>query len=381
MQPAEEAYSVTAVNALARRVLESSLPALWVRGEVTGWKRYPSGHCYFSLRDRSAQLRAVMFRLEADRLPAEPEEGMQVRALGTLTLYEKRGEYQFVVRELEGASAGGLWRIAFDRLRRKLEAEGLLDVARKRPLPRHPATVAVVTSPVGAALRDVLHVIHARAPWTRVVFAPARVQGQGAARDLARAVRNVARSGLADVMIVGRGGGASEDLWAFNEEELARAIAASPIPVISAVGHEVDLTIADLVADVRAPTPSAAAERAVPDGAAVRRGLAAMQARLGPALRRTAAARKAESAALARRLRQGVARQVDRKRERVAQLAQTLDALSPLAALSRGFAVPLDHAGRILRDVAAFVPGERVHLRVSDGTVDCRAERAVGGDE
>ncbi|MGH7574783.1 MAG: exodeoxyribonuclease VII large subunit, partial [Longimicrobiales bacterium] len=171
MQPAEEAYSVTAVNALARRVLESSLPALWVRGEVTGWKRYPSGHCYFSLRDRSAQLRAVMFRLEADRLPAEPEEGMQVRALGMLTLYEKRGEYQFVVRELEGASAGGLWRIAFDRLRRKLEAEGLLDAARKRPLPRHPAAVAVVTSPVGAALRDVLHVIRARAPWTRVVFA------------------------------------------------------------------------------------------------------------------------------------------------------------------------------------------------------------------
>lgn len=375
--PAEEAYSVTAANALARRLLESSLPALWVRGEVTGWKRYPSGHCYFSLRDRSAQLRAVMFRLEADRLPAPPDEGMQVRALGTLTLYEKRGEYQLVVRELEGASAGGLWRVAFDRLRRKLETEGLLDTARKRPLPRHPATVAVVTSPVGAALRDVLHVIRARAPWTRVIFAPARVQGEGAARDLARAVRTVARSGLADVTIVGRGGGASEDLWAFNEEELARAIAASPIPVVSAVGHEVDITIADLVADVRAPTPSAAAERAVPDGAAVRHGLGAMQARLETALRRTAAVRKAESAALGQRLEHGMTRLVGRKRERLGQLAQTLDALSPLAALRRGFAVPLDDRGHILRHVSAFVPGERVHLRVSDGTVDCRTERAV----
>lgn len=377
---ADEAYSVTAVNALARRLLESSLPPLWVRGEVTGWKRYPSGHCYFSLRDRTAQLRAVMFRLEADRLPADPDEGMQVRALGTLTLYEKRGEYQFVVRELEGASAGGLWRVAFDRLRRKLEAEGLLDAARKRPLPRHPSTVAIVTSPVGAALQDVLQVIETRAPWTRVLFCPARVQGTGASRDLARAVRTVARSGLADVLIVGRGGGATEDLWAFNEEELARAIAASPIPVISAVGHEVDVTIADLVADARAPTPSAAAEQAVPESAAVGRELAALNARLGLSLRRAAARRKTEAAELGKGLRRGVARLVVRKRERIDQLGRTLDALSPLAALRRGFAVPLDDEGRILRRVAEFRAGERVRLRVSDGTVDCRAEQSRLGE-
>ncbi|MGH7555554.1 MAG: exodeoxyribonuclease VII large subunit [Longimicrobiales bacterium] len=379
--PGTEAYSVTAVNALARRLLESSLPPLWVRGEVTGWKRHPSGHCYFSLRDRSSQLRAVMFRLEAEQLPTHPEEGMQVRALGTLTLYERRGEYQFVVRELEGVAAGGLWRVAFDRLRTKLEAEGLLAAERKRPLPRHPGTVAVVTSPVGAALQDILHVIEARAPWTRVLFVPARVQGDGAARDLARAVRAASHSGLADVMIVGRGGGSTEDLWAFNEEVLAREIAASRIPVISAVGHEVDVTIADLVADVRAATPSAAAERAVPDGAMVRRELAASGVRLAVSLRRAASTRRSQLEALDRDLRDVGSHIGSRRRERLERLAHRLDALSPLAALRRGFAVPLDSTGRILRTTSEFVPGARVRLRVSDGTVACRAERIERTDE
>ncbi len=372
--PAEEAYSVTAVNALARRLLETSLPPLWVRGEVTGWKRHPSGHCYFSLRDRSSQLRAVMFRMEADQLPAHPDEGMQVRALGTLTLYERRGEYQFVVRELEGVGAGGLWRVAFDRLRKKLELEGLLAPERKRTLPRHPATVAIVTSPVGAALQDILHVIEARAPWTRVLFVPARVQGDGAARDLARAVRAAGHCGLADVLIVGRGGGSMEDLWAFNEEALARAIAASPIPVISAVGHEVDVTIADLVADVRAPTPSAAAERAVVDGLAVTRELAVWSARLDSALRRGLAARRVQLETLDRHVREAGSAVVARRRDRLERLVHRLDALSPLAALRRGFAVPLDDAGRILRATREFKPGSRVRLRVSDGTVACRAE-------
>src|SRR5262245_48496139 len=220
-----QALTVTGLNALAREMLESAFPPIWVSGEVTGWKRAQTGHCYFSMRDKQSMIRCVMFRADVERLPTMPNEGMQVRTLGTLTLYEKRGEFQFVVKILEGVGAGGLWRLAFEKLKATLEAEGLLRLECKRPLPAHPTTVGVITSPFGAALHDIVHVIQRRAPWTRVVFAPARVQGQGAALDVARAIRLFARARVADVLIVGRGGGATEDLWSFNEEVVARAIA------------------------------------------------------------------------------------------------------------------------------------------------------------
>jgi exodeoxyribonuclease VII large subunit len=379
---AEEDYTVSAVNALAKRLLETALPPLWVHGEVAGWKRHgPTGHCYFTLKDASAQLRSVMFRLDAQRLPTDPEEGMQVRALGTLTLYERRGEYQFVVRELEGRGVGGLWRLAFERLRARLEAEGLLDPARKRMLPRYPRAVGVVTSPVGAALHDILQVIRGRAPWTRVVLAPARVQGEGAAQDIARAIRLFYRPGVADVLIVGRGGGSVEDLWAFNEEPVARAIAECPIPVISAVGHEVDITIADLVADVRAPTPSAAAERAVPDTVAVARELAGLRARLDGAARRVLNSRRASLTDGRVWLADAAHIGIERRRERLGTLAHRLDALSPLGALRRGFAVPLGSDGKILRGRDAFTPGEPVQLRVVDGTVVLRTESVASGEQ
>src|SRR5690606_18450659 len=241
---AENAIRVSEINSMAREILETAFPSLWIAGEVSGWKRHTSGHCYFTLRDELAQLRCVMFRADAQRLPTMPEEGMEVRVLGTLTLYERRGDLQCVVRELEGVGAGGLWRLAFERLRARLEAEGLLDPARKRPIPRHPRTVGIVTSPVGAALHDILRVIERRAPWTRIVLCPAKVQGDGAAEEIARAIELFGQTRAADVLIVGRGGGSVEDLWAFNEEVVARAIAASPIPIVSAVGHEVDYTIA-----------------------------------------------------------------------------------------------------------------------------------------
>lgn len=375
------AYTVSAVNALVREFLEGAFPPLWIAGEVTGWKRYPSGHCYFSLRDASAQLRCVMFRGDAQRLPTDPEEGMQVRALGTLTVYERRGDFQLVVREIEGEGAGGLWRLAFERLRARLDAEGLLAPERKRPLPRFPATVAVVTSPVGAALHDILTVLERRAPWTRVLISPARVQGEGAAEDIARALERVGRHGGADVVIVGRGGGSVEDLWAFNEEVVARAIAASPIPVVSAVGHEVDVTIADLVADLRAPTPSAAAEAVTPDGEALARQLEDRRIRLAAALRQRSAERRGEllfqRTALARAIRSAVRE----RRERLLRAAGKLEALSPLAALRRGYAVPLDEEGRVLRSVAGFTPGAGFRLRVVDGSVVCRVEEAVPGPD
>ncbi|MGH7443598.1 MAG: exodeoxyribonuclease VII large subunit, partial [Longimicrobiales bacterium] len=243
----QDDYTPSSLNAFARTLIEGALPPVFLRGEITGWKRHAaSGHCYFTLRDARAQVRCVMWSRDAVRLPAEPEEGMDVRVFGTLTLYEKRGEFQLGVRELEAGGSDGLWRLAFEKLRARLEGEGLLAPERKRPLPAHPTVIGVVTSPVGAALHDILHVVRMRAPWTRVIVAPAKVQGEGAAADIARALDALDRTGAADVIIVGRGGGSTEDLWAFNEEIVARAIARCSVPVISAVGHEIDVTIADL---------------------------------------------------------------------------------------------------------------------------------------
>lgn len=388
---------VAALNARVRELLESRVPALWVEGEISGWKRHSSGHRYFCLRDADAQINAVLFRSDAQRLPAEPEEGMRVRVFGTVTLYDKRGDYQFVGRRIEATGDGGLWRLAFEKLRAKLDREGLFDPSRKRPLPRHPRTIGIVTSPVGAALHDMIHVIERRAPWTRVVLSPARVQGEGAAYDIARAIGLFERGGIPiDVLIVGRGGGSIEDLWAFNEEVVARAIVMCPVPVISAVGHEVDVTIADLVADLRAPTPSAAAENAVPDGDALRDELMAVRARLARTLRGFAGRRgeqldvarerldrrmhrlvekRGEQLNVAReRLSQRVQRIVEKRRTTLARLAAQLNALSPLQSLARGYAVPLDEQGHILRRTADFGVDVTFALRVADGTIRSRTE-------
>jgi exodeoxyribonuclease VII large subunit len=373
----DQALSVSALAALARETLERAFPSLWVAGEVAGWKRYgSSGHCYFTLRDAHAQVRCVMFRTDAQRLPADPEEGTQVRLLGRLTLYDRKGDVQFVVRELESRAAGGLWRVAFEKLRTKLEAEGLLAAGRKRPLPGFPSTVGVVTSPAGAALHDILHVIRRRAPWVRVVLSAARVQGEGAAREIARALARLDRVPGLDVVIVGRGGGGAEDLWAFNEEPVARAIAACPVPVISAVGHETDITIADLVADLRAPTPSAAAERAVPDGLALAAGLRVTENRLREALLRGVSRRRDRLAQVAEGLEDCARDRIRRTRERVARLSHTLEALSPLGILARGYAVARAADGRVVRGTAELPAGARFLLRLADGSVRARSEGA-----
>lgn len=366
-----EGMRVSEVNAAARELIEGVFPPLWVHGEIANFTKARSGHCYFSLRDADAQLRCVMWRDEARRLPTLPTEGMQVRALGRLTLYEQRGEFQLSVAELE-AKGEGLWKLALDRLRTKLEAEGLTAPARKRPLPAHPACVGVVTSSAGAALRDIVTVIRRRAPWTRIVLAAARVQGEGAADEVARAIRLMGRAACAEVLIVGRGGGSIEDLWAFNEEVVARAIADSPVPVISAVGHETDVTIADLVADLRAPTPSAAAEAAVPDGAAVRREVDDLRVCIHDCTQdRIADGREAVFNARLD-LQAGVERALRARRDGLAATAARLQALSPLNVLSRGYAVPLDASGRVLRRVDDFAAGAPFDLRVADGVVPCR---------
>jgi exodeoxyribonuclease VII large subunit len=299
---------------------------------------------------------------------------MSVRVFGRVTIYPARGDFQLAATHLEG-KGDGLWKLALERLRQKLEAEGLTAPSRKRPLPRHPRVVGVVTSPSGAVFHDIVNVIRRRAPWTRVVLAGCRVQGDGAAADIAGAIRLFGRCEAADVLIVGRGGGSVEDLWAFNEEVVARAIADSPIPIISAVGHETDITIADLVADLRAPTPSAAAEYAVPDRADLARGLRrdawrlsrGLAARLGRAQERIDRGRN--------RLLDAGERVTIGHRERLRIATRQLEALSPLAALARGFAVPLAAEGHILRRRADFPEGREFGLRVSDGVVPCLVSR------
>lgn len=394
-------WTVSEVNETVRSLLEASLTPLWVSGEVANWTRARSGHCYFTLKDETAQLRCVMWRAEAARLPADPDQGMQLRAYGRLTLYPARGEFQLVVQLLEAEGGEGLWRLAFERLKKKLDAEGLTAIERKRSIPRFPQTVGVVTSLTGAALHDILTVLRRRAPWLRVLVRGTRVQGEGAAAEIADAIRCLGRSGAVDVLIAGRGGGSIEDLWAFNEEVVARAVADAPIPVISAVGHEVDVTISDLVADLRAATPSAAAEAVAPDKEEILRMLSGARSRLGRGLRqgverrkllvgegRRALMRIGSGMAESRRVRvaaalDGAARAMREKVAlrwgRLATVSGRIDALSPLSVLKRGFAVPQDPEGRVLRRVADFSTGTTFRLRVADGRILCETKDTEPG--
>jgi len=279
-EPGIRIWSVAELTRSVRSILESTLGEVWVQGEICNFRRQSSGHCYFGLKDERALLSCVLFR---SSVPARLAlaDGMLVQARGRVTVYEARGQYQLNVNLVQPAGAGIL-QARFEALKRKLEAEGLFDPGRKRPIPREPACIGIITSPTGAALTDFLNIARRRAPWVRIVINPVRVQGAGAAEEIAVAIREFNSpifEDQFDLLVVCRGGGSIEDLWAFNEEVVARAIAASRIPVISAIGHEIDFTIADFVADLRAPTPSAAAELALPDRAALARHLA--QARHG----------------------------------------------------------------------------------------------------
>jgi len=296
-----ETEAILSVGELTRRIretLEDGFPAVWVRGELSGVRPSDRGHLYFTLKDgRDAVLSCAMWRSQTQRLSFEPRDGLAVEVFGGIEVYAPRGQYQLIVREMRPAGLGALL-LALEELKRKLQAEGLFDPRRKRPLPRYPRAIGLVTSPTGAAIRDLTKVLQARWPAIRLVLAPVRVQGEGAAEEIARAIERFNRLNDVDVLIVGRGGGSIEDLWAFNEERVVRAIAGSRIPTISAVGHEVDVTLADLAADVRAATPSNAAELAVPDRVEVRRRVMLLRARLERAMRETLADRRKRLAAL-----------------------------------------------------------------------------------
>ncbi len=388
-----------------RVALESRFAAVWVEGEISNFKAHSSGHWYFTLKDQGAQLRAKCFRSTNTRIRFRPTDGLHVRARGKLSLYVPRGEYELVVESLDPVGAGAL-RIAFEQLRDRLNAEGLFAKELKRPLPVFPRRVGIVTSPTGAAIRDILNVISRRTRTVHVLFSPARVQGDLAGPDIARAIQFInqyhekaQREGrtedLVDVLIVGRGGGSTEDLWAFNQEEVARAIRKSSIPVISAVGHETDFTIADFVADFRAPTPSAAAEivaaredqissaldnldrrlvrqtrfqivnlRSRVQKQALSHAFDRVKSRLARARLRFETASSACDAAIDAKLHQG--------RERLGLAAASLDALSPLGVLQRGYAIAQDASGKLVRDAASVNAGDEVTVRLARGRLNTR---------
>lgn len=402
--PPENALSVSEVTARVKEQVESRFADVWVTGEISNLTRASSGHVYLSLKDEGALLRAVVWRGTVSQLAIEPSDGLQVVCHGRIEVYPPRGTYQLTIDRLHAVGTGAL-EAALRRLHARLDAEGLFAPGRKRPLPAFPRRIALVTSPTGAAIADFLECLFGRWRGTEVIVVPSRVQGAGAAEELAAAIGRAARIVPAvDAIAVVRGGGSLEDLWSFNEEILVRAIAAAPIPVVSGVGHEIDVTLADLAADVRALTPTDAAARVSPDGRQLAAGLAAADQRLRAALaRRTATARErlrqlagsrifADPAWIVRdrraatehqlvRLRRQAAVAVARGRERLAAAAARLDAGSPLKLLARGWSVTMrDGDPAAVRSVVGLRVGDPLVTRLADGTLHSRLESIASDD-
>lgn len=392
----KQTLTVTALNNRIKNLFELDplLADVCVRGELSNYKIYPSGHHYFTLKDKESQLRCVMFRSSAQKLRFRPESGMGVTVTGSVKVYTRDGAYQLYCTSLTPEGTGDL-QLAFEQLKAKLDAEGLFDTAHKKPLPKYPRRIAVITSSAGAAVRDIIRVLGKRWPLCEVAVLPVRVQGVEAPPEIVGAIRYANRWKVADLIITGRGGGSIEDLWAFNDERVARAIYESELPVISAVGHEPDVTISDYVADLRAATPSNAAELAVPDMEELLAALATTRTRLGRAaekrvsqnsekLRELASRRvmtdptayveqkRMELDYASERLARSAQRSLSHKREEYVTLAAKLDALSPLKVLSRGYAVASLENGQLLCSTNQTKPGDRLSLRLSDGSLDCR---------
>jgi exodeoxyribonuclease VII large subunit len=372
--PTDDVWSVARLTSATKRIVEGAFPPLWVRGEVVACKAWPSGHWYFNLRDATSQVRCCMWRREASRAGKPPADGTEVFVLGRPGVYEAKGEFQLNVLKLIPTATIGQAQRELERVRTLLQSEGLFDPARKRRVPELAATLAVVTSAAGAALRDIMNVARRRWPGARLLVIDARVQGDGAVDELVRALRLVNRLPEVDLCIVGRGGGDREDLAAFNTEAVCRALAAVRVPTISAVGHETDVSLTDLVADLRAPTPSAAAELALADQRDVRRALDDLAARLAGGLggRTRLGLERVERGG--DRLGAAMSAVLERRRHLLARMGAQLDALSPLRVLGRGYAVPTGPDGHVLKRREEFRPGAPFTLRVADGRVDARVE-------
>ena len=400
---AAAALSVTELNEYARKLLAGDplLRSLEVTGEISGYKRHYSGHRYFSLKDDGARVQCVMFRQQALGLDFEPADGMRVTVRASASIYTRDGSFQLYVTGMRQAGQGDLY-ARFERLKQKLQAEGLFDPARKRPIPELPRVIGVVTSQTGAAIRDIIHVARRRNPNVGILVSSCAVQGEGAAADIVRAIERLNRHGGCDVMLVGRGGGSIEDLWAFNEEPVARAIAASKIPVVSCVGHEIDFTIADFVADLRAPTPSAAAELAVPDRGELLQTLFLQESRMRAlmsgrlARERRMRERLAQSRVLCRpeqwldgyrmrlseaerRLDESFSKGMEKRGERISRIAGQLTALNPLSVLARGYA-SVGREGSTVTRATQVCAGDTLTVRFADGTVTALAQ-AVEAEE
>jgi exodeoxyribonuclease VII large subunit len=390
--PTRAIYSVARLNREVRLLLESGVGVVWVQGEISNLARPSSGHWYFSLKDRDAQLRCAMFRARSSQCRFTPREGQAVLAYGRVSLYEPRGDYQLLVEQLEDAGVGALQR-AFDELKARLAAEGLFAADRKRPLPLVPRRIGVITSPTGAAIRDVLHILARRFPAAAVLVYPVPVQGVAAVPAIVAALDLASARAECDVLILTRGGGSLEDLWAFNDERVARAVHRCALPVVAGIGHEIDFTIADFVADVRAPTPSAAAELVVPDARGWLQRLSQLGARFAAGMRRQLLHEHTRFAALSRRLQQAhpgarLAQYSQRLDElegrlqfalqarlagqfaRLESAARALQAISPLATLGRGFAVITRSAdGALVTSAAQLEVGDSFDARLAQGSV------------
>lgn len=392
-------YSVSQINGYLKDLIDSdqSLACVYVRGEISNYKAYPSGHHYFSLKDEGGSIRCVMFRREAEQLRFRPQNGMNVIAFGRISVFARDGQYQLYCAKLTPDGVGDL-HLAFEQLKEKLYKAGLFDPEHKKEIPEYPNRILLVTSPAGAAVRDMLRILNARWPLAEVAILPVRVQGEEAAGEIAGAIRWANLDDAADVIITGRGGGSMEDLWAFNEEIVARAIYESEIPVISAVGHEPDVTIADFVADLRAATPSNAAELVVPDQDELYAHLEQLSIRMHKAIKQSVSERKsalhriAASRALTspenylqdrrvlldfqqRRLVSGANQVIGKHQKKLAAIAASLDALSPLKVLGRGYSIARFEDGRVIGSVKQTTPGALFRLRVADGEIPCRIER------
>lgn len=385
-------FAVSQINQYIKQQLDGDLllQDLCISGELSNYKIYPSGHHYFTLKDAEGALRAVMFRGSAGRLRFRPENGMKVLATGRITVYPRDGAYQLYCNSLVPDGVGDLY-VAFEQLKAKLQAEGLFDPAHKKPLPPYPHRIAIITSSAGAAIHDMLRILNRRYPLSKVMLLPVRVQGAEAPAEIAGAIRYANRWHLADVIITGRGGGSMEDLWAFNDERVARMIYASEIPVVSAVGHEPDVTISDFVADRRAATPSNAAEIVAPDQQELRQRLDAMQLRMLQSLQKQLQVdrrqvqllsqarvlqdpmnyvleRRTRLAQLQKQLASAMRQRLAADRERFAKRAAALDAMSPLKVLGRGYAL-VKNGQKLVKSTNDAKPGDRLTLQLSDGTL------------
>jgi len=383
--------TVSQLNAYMKRVVDgqTALNDIWIKGEISNFKDHYSGHLYITLKDDGGVLKAVMFKGAAQNLTFRPEDGMKVLARGRIGVYEQSGTYQLYISEMTPDGLGELY-VAYEQLKKKLGEEGLFDEAKKKPIPKYPERVGVITAATGAAVRDIINVITRRYPYCEIILFPSLVQGAGAAPNIVEGIEYFNKNKLCDTLIVGRGGGSIEDLWAFNEEIVARAIFQSEIPIISAVGHETDFTIADFVADLRAPTPSAAAEIAVPSQLELLSKIATMESRIKTAIIGGLKNKRLYIEKLSMRspknkiddLRQrndNLLKQAEKsfmlsyegKKKELAKLMGQLDALSPLGVMARGYAIATEEDGTVIRTVKKMTPGKEFSLRLADGERDC----------